>query len=60
MDPDETFAEVVNHGTCTVTGRLELKLFNQDIENAIFVMQMAVGIRIGSEEGRIRSKACKK
>jgi hypothetical protein len=56
----ETFAEVINLVTCTVTGRLELKTFSLDVQNAIFAMQMTHGIRFVAEEGRPRSKVCKK
>jgi hypothetical protein len=52
----ETFGEVISLVTCTVTGRLELKPFSQDVENAIFAMQIAHGIRFFAEEGRPRSK----
>jgi hypothetical protein len=50
----ETFAEVINLVTCTAIGRLELKPFSQDVENAIFAMQMTHGIRFVAEEGRPR------
>lgn len=56
----ETLAEVISLVTCTDTGRLELKPFSQDVENAIFAMQMTHGIRFFAEEGRPRSKVCKK
>lgn len=50
----ETLAEVISLVTCAVTGWLELKPFSQDVENAIFAMQMTHGIRFVAEEGRPR------
>jgi hypothetical protein len=60
VDCRVTFADVLRRGTCTVTGRLELKPFNQGIGNTIFALQMAHRIRTGSGQGRTRSKVCKK
>ena len=56
----ETLGKVIILITCTVTGSLELKPFSQDVENAIFAMQMTHGIRFVAEEGRPRSTVCKK
>jgi hypothetical protein len=53
-------AEVIILVTCIDTGRLELKPISQDVENAIFAMQMTHGSRFVAEEGRPRSMACKK